>query len=229
MAKYWTKPYYPFKNSAGKDILIDVTTSASAGLEANSVIVDTLVPLLKARKAERILDFGAGALRHTLALLDNGFEVCAVEFEEAFKRPTASRKLQEAEKYANFSALVWPKQFIADKRKFDAALLVYVLQVMPVPEERMTVLSHLYKKLNKDTYLFYSSRFGQITSSDKKHKVSDGFYRWPKRKSHSFYREFTTEQTDKLITAHGFSKLRNLSEGGSQQLLLYGKGSATWA
>lgn len=229
MPKYWKKPYYELRAASGAKVLIDVTSSASAGLGPSSVVVDKLIPFLKSRRVERVLDFGAGALRHTFPLLDAGFQVCAVEFEEGFTRPVAKKALAKASRHHNFSALVWPRQFISDKRMFDAALLAFVIQIMPIPKERTAVIRHIYKKLNRDAYLFYAARFGQVSASDESRKVSDGFYRWPDREAHSFYREFTTEQTHKMFEDHGFHRIRSLSERGTQQMQVYSKGKATWA
>jgi len=49
-----------------------------------------------------------------------GLSVCAVEFKEAFHRPAAAKFLEEAKTYPNFSAMIWPTEFIRDARKFDA-------------------------------------------------------------------------------------------------------------
>src|SRR5439155_27303182 len=99
------------------------------------------------KNVERIIDFGAGSLRHTFPLLDAGFQVCAVEFQENFDRPVCAKALAEAKQHSNFSTLIYPNDFISDRRRFDAAFLCYVLQVMPIRTERDTVLKHLRKKL----------------------------------------------------------------------------------
>lgn len=229
MPKYWTIPYYELTAESGNKVRIDVTSSVSAGLDPSGVVVDKLIPFLVSRGVERVLDFGAGALRHTFPLLDAGFQVCAVEFEKGFTRPMARKALDKAKRHHNFSAMVWPDQFIAEKRKFDAAILAFVIQIMPIPKERIAVIRHIHKKLNRDAYLFYAARFGQILDSDQSHMVSDGFYRWPKREAHSFYREFTTEQTHEMFEKQGYSRIRNLSERGTQQMFVYSKGKATWA
>ncbi len=186
MPKLWLKPFYELTAKSGKKIIIDVTSSVAPGLPPNKVVTE-LTTFLKHRNVERILDFGAGALRHTLPLLDAGFQVCAVEFEECFARPTSSVALSEARKYPNFSTLIYPKDFIRDTRRFDAALLRYVLQTMPLHEERRSVVKYIYKKLREDSYLLYMSRFNQMQGISGEHKVSDGFYKWPEREHHSFY------------------------------------------
>ena len=226
MPKMWSRPIYEFAKG-GKKIIIDVTSSVAPGLPPNKVVTD-LVPFFERQNVERILDFGAGALRHTLPLLEAGFQVCAVEFEECFARPACSKALSDAIRDPNFSTLIYPKDFIRDTRRFDAALLCYVLQTMPIPDERKSVLKHIYKKLREDSYLLYMSRYNQMQGITGEHKVSDGYYKWPEREHHSFYREFTTEKTHQFIEAHKFKRIRSLSERGTDQIHLYVKGSATW-
>lgn len=226
MAEKWKQPYYHLTALSGKRVTIDVTTSVSAGLKANSIVERELPRFLAKRGIERIVDFGAGALRHTIPLLREGFDVCAVEFNEVFARPACAKARKQAERHANFSALIWPNDFLRDGRKFSCALLIYVLQTMPLPAERRLVLSELQKKLTKDAYLLYMSRFGELTADDGKHRVSDGCYRWPDREQHSFYREFTTEETHALFEKHGFTRLK--SYPGAGQAFLYGRGRATW-
>jgi SAM-dependent methyltransferase len=228
MNTLWETPIYSFGRSPKNQILIDVTTSVSPGIPPNKVVSEKLFPLFKNKRVHRILDFGAGALRHCFPLLDAGFEVCAVEFKEGFNRPACKRALEEAKKYAGFSALIWPKDFIRDRRRFDAALMFYVLQVMPLEQERKLVLEQIYKKLRGNAYLIYASRYGQVTSEDAKHKVSDGYYRWPERMYHSFYREFTTDATHKMMDNINLRRIRSLGERGSDQIFVYVKGRATW-
>lgn len=228
MAKLWESPIYRFKSFLQKEIYVDVTTSVAPGLPPNKLIKEVLIPFFEKKKVYRILDFGAGALRHCFPLLDAGFQVCAVEFEEGFSRPSCKNALAEAKKDPNFTALIWPKDFIKDRHKFDAALLFYVLQTMPVEKERQQVLSYIYNKLKGDSYLIYASRYNQITEEDLHHKVTDGYYKWPARTYHSFYREFTTEDTHAMIQRHGFIRKRSLGERGNDQIHLYVKGSATW-
>src|SRR5437667_10433899 len=98
----WQKPLYQLTTKNGKKIVIDVTSSVSPGLPPNKVI-DTLIPFFQQKNVERIIDFGAGSLRHTFPLLDAGFQVCAVEFQENFDRPVCAKALAEAKQHSNFS------------------------------------------------------------------------------------------------------------------------------
>ena len=220
----WKTPFYELTDSAGVRVKFDVTTSISASLKANPVITKFLLRFLTSRDLSSVVDFGAGALRHTLPLFNAGLQVCAVEFEQAFQREVAGKKLN---RYKS-KQVIGPYDFVADKRRFDAVILTYVLQVMPRPDERRFLLRLLYDKLKRDGYLLYMSRYGQITPEDYKHPIGDGYFRYPDRDYHSFYREFETDETHEMMAKFGFHRLRSLSKRGTDQIFLYGKGKATF-
>lgn len=225
----WKTPIYRLSTPQGGKIEIDVTSSIGPGLGPHQVIKKDLVAFLKRTGGiKKALDFGAGALRHTFPLLKAGLEVCAVEFELAFSRPAGAKALARARRHAGFSRLIWPHEFISDTRRFDVALLCYVLQVMPIHSERKDALKYIYKKLKPDGYLLYMSRYGQLPDDWKARPVRDGYYGWPEREQHSFYREFTTEETHALFESFKFKYLRSLSKRGTEQVFLYGKGSSVW-
>jgi hypothetical protein len=225
----WESPIYRLKTPTGREVTIDVTASVSGGLGPNQMVTGTLIPFFLQANVRKIIDFGAGALRNTLPLLAAGFEVCAVEFEHGFTRPTPAAQLSEARTYPNFSSLVWPHDFMNTGARFDVALLCYVLQTMPIPAERELVIKTLKKKLKSEAYLVYMSRYNQgFGSISRAQRVSDGYFMWPKREQHSFYREFTTPETHEMFTRRGFEYVRSLSQRGTEQMFLYGRGPASW-
>jgi hypothetical protein len=224
----YRSPLYKLRASSGKEVVVDVTSSISPGLPPHGCLQEKVIPWLKARNARTVVDFGAGALRHTFPLLKAGFEVCVVEFEEAFSRPVCAEMRAKASRKGNFSALVWPRDFRKTKRRFDAALLCYVLQVMPIADERKDVIKEVAKHLSDDGYLLYMSRVAQLTPHDARHKVEDGVYRWPERDTHSFYREFTPEETQRLFEPYGFTRIRSLSTRGTEQIYFYTVGKGSW-
>jgi SAM-dependent methyltransferase len=228
MAHLWNSPLYKLTTPDRRSIVVDVTSSVSAGLPPNEILRESVIPLFRAGRVQRVVDFGAGSLRHAFPLLKAGFQVCAVEFEEQFVRETCAKARKRAERNHNFSTLIWPKDFKDDNRKFDAALLCYVLQTMPCPEERKVALKLLFKKLKDDSYLLWMSRYGQLQNVPSCQKVSDGYYQRPERDHKSFVREFTTEETHEMMESFGFRRLRSLGKRGTDQIFLYGKGSATW-
>jgi len=223
----WESSIYSLKDARGKSILIDVTSSAQPGLPHNAAIKD-FISYLKQKKKRKIVDFGAGALRHTFPLLNAGFQVCAVEFEEQFKKPTCADARNTAQRHANFSSLIWPRQFKRDNRIFDAALLCYVLQTMPIPKERRQVLTFIKNKLADDGCVLWMSRYGQIDDKTKSNSIADGMYRNKEREHKTFYREFTTEETHELFEDHKFKHIRSLGVRGTEQIFVYAKGRVTW-
>jgi hypothetical protein len=74
----------------------------------------------------------------------------------------------------------------------------------------------------------YMSRFNQVRDLPQDQKVNDGFFMRPDNASHSFYREFTTEETHSMFEGIGFERKKSLSERGTDQIYLYGRGSATF-
>jgi len=136
MAAQWSSPIYKLKAKSGKNIIIDVTKSISAGLGPHEVVETDLIHICKYKKVKRILDFGAGVFRHTISLLKHDFEVCAVEFKEAFQTGIGSEKFRQIEDNPYFTSLIWPREFKKDKTEFDLALLSFVLQTIPISKER---------------------------------------------------------------------------------------------
>src|SRR5438477_3958508 len=111
----WASPIYKLRAvGSGKPIIIDVTSSVSPGLPPHGAIAEHVIPFLKRRDVTSIIDFGAGALRHCFPLLDAGFNVCAVEFEQNFQRKVCADARKRAEKRRRFRSLIWPDQFLDD-------------------------------------------------------------------------------------------------------------------
>jgi len=222
----WKSPIYKY---AGGKIVIDVTTSISSGLPPHRVLKRDFMPYIRKLGHRRILDFGAGALRHTLPMLAYDVEVCAGEVEAAFGREVAMEALEKARRRANFSTLIWPAGFKKDGRRFDAAVLSYVLQTMPEKEERKEVVKLIAKKLVDGGHLLYLSRTDQITRETNARRVCDGYYMWPERETHSFYTEFTHEETRALMEKFKLVRERSWSEGGKEQVFLFRKQTGEWA
>lgn len=225
----WYTPMYKFNNRQEGDILIDVTTSVSSGLRPNHILTKKVIPIFKKYNVDKVLDFGAGALRHTIPLLEAGFKVGAVDFKEGYSRDICKSHLGKICDNDRFCLLEWPNIYRGNreifKGKFDAALLVYVLQTMPIPEERIDALKYISAKLKKNrVFLFYCARFNQLNAKNSKHKVSDGYYMYPERDHHSFYREFTSPDTHALMNSFDFRRIRSLSERGTDQMFLYFRG-----
>src|SRR4051812_13704738 len=103
--KLFESPFFNGTDSSGKKFTIDVTSSIAPSLSANAGLIASITKWMKEHHCVRILDFGAGALRHTIPLLRAGFEVTAVEYENAFKRPVAAKKRTAAKRFSQFNDL----------------------------------------------------------------------------------------------------------------------------
>ena len=219
--KVWKSPFYRGTTKGSKKFTVDVTQSISAGLSGNAGLVEHLVPWMKERGFTRILDFGAGALRHTLPLLDQGFEVTAVEFKEAFSRPKANKNLEIARTKDGFSELIWPKDFINSSQRFDVILLIFVLQVVPNKSDRERILDEIRKKLDKNgpKRLYYASRFGEGSRLKDEDKFRDGWILGFKNLTQSFYTEWNAATTHKMMRRKHFIPAGNYS--GASQPFIY--------
>jgi len=227
----WDGPFYPLITRSGKSITVDVTLSVNVNLGPNQAIAE-VIAFFNRRKVKKVLDFGAGALRHSLPLLQAGFEVCAVDFSEQYANTEAKRvcrsKRAEAEAAGNFSAMVYPRQFIDDRRQFDAALLCFTLQGMPIAAERSKAAFLIHKKLKDSGYLVWMSRYGDSGSIADIQRVKDGHFKTPTgTPNYSFYREWRNEEIHAMLGAVGwrrsFHHLRSLGKGGRDQIFVYAK------
>lgn len=228
--KLWSTPVYELPNRKGEIIKINVTHSVSAGLEAKSIIFDVM-DFFKKHNVNSILDFGAGSLRHCFPFLQAGFSVCAVEFEEQFtkNRPKCAHALISANQDANFSNLLFPREFITDKRKFDAILLCYVLNVMPIPAERIKVVDFLVKKLQDGGFLLYMAQWGNTKDLDMSKTVSDGFYKGSAKNTFkTFYKETRTADTHAFFKTKKMRHIKSYGNNGNEQVFLYRKEKKIW-
>lgn len=225
----WDNSIYHITAENGKKVIIDVTQSVNPALGPNKAI-KKVIEFFKRKEVETVLDYGAGALRHTFPLLKAGFQVCAVDFEEQYA-DTDSKRIckimkEKAEDDPNFSELVYPRPFIKDNRKFDAALLCYTFQSMPLQKERMHALRLLYKKLKKRSFIIWMSRYGDAKNLPDSRCVEDGYFKSPKP-PHSFYMEIKTEDIHDMFQTVGwrksFHRLRSLGCGGRDQIFAYSK------
>jgi hypothetical protein len=225
----WERPIYRLTTKDGKRVVIDVTLSVNPNLGPNKAIKE-VIEFFQRKNVSTVLDFGAGALRHTLPLLRTGFKVCAVDFEEQYSTAGVKRICREkrllAEASPNFSALVYPRDFINDTRFFDAALLLYTFQGMPLENERKRVLRLLYNKLQSRSFIVWMSRYDR-TKLPEAREVKDGYYKNVRAKQHSFYREWKTAEIHnmmaKVASRKRFYHLRSLGAGGRDQIFVYSK------
>jgi len=149
-----------------------------------------------------------------------GFEVTAVEYENAFKRPVAAKNCTAAKRFRHFNDLVWPHDFLRSKEKYDLVLLVFVLQTIPEKKERDAILQEIAKKLDRrgPRRMYYASRFGDKLDSDKPHAFKDGWIRKLDQKHQTFYTEWTPGETEKFMEKRRFERIGGYS-GASQSYI----------
>lgn len=222
----WESSIYRFEeeiSQGGKikkvPFLIDVTYSAPRNLfDPGKALIGVFNKITTGKDPEKIsiLDFGAGKMRNTLWLLQKGFQVWTVEFEELKKRlPDAAKKWKEAEDYSNFNKVTFPKDFIEMDKKFDIILLINVVNVMPIPIERFALLSLCREKIKDKGMLLWHQWRGLATGQSKyseDNSFIDGYLMG--QKNHTFYVEHNREETFEILASMGFfyNKEMNLSK-----------------
>ncbi|MBL7995823.1 class I SAM-dependent methyltransferase [bacterium] len=219
----WKSPIYQFRiptdtaktsSEMLKEIVVDVTTSAPSFEDPGktlSRILNESIEYLKSqgKQTNTVLDFGAGKLRNTIYLLQKKHKVTAVEFEKLSKESNQGQRLLEKANgfKSQFKELVFPDQFIQSTAKFDLALLINVLNIMPVPAERLLVLQYCYQKIKEDGYLLWYTQYGDYDQNKRcttANVLGDGYYIGKNSKFKSFYREFSTHEIDQMLLSCGF-------------------------
>ena len=216
----WESPTYKFErrreDSQGKiikeEITIDVTGSAPTMSVPGEYLESVFQTILKGKNPSRtiIVDFGAAKLRNTLHLLNKGYYVSAVEFKElSEKMPQAKQNWSKAIKdYPKFHKLIFPQDFYKLKDEIDVVLMVNVMNVMPVPMERIAALA-LCRKIIKPNGLIYLLNWKPASSQpdiyNEKNKINDGWYKGTGRSKKTFHVEWTREEAIEMLAATGFS------------------------
>ena len=225
----WESPIYKVKakiNGEEKDILIDVTGSAPNFKEPMKQLESTLGVLLDKLKPKEttILDFGAAKLRNTLYLLKKGFTVYSCEFKNLFERSKQAKDFyEECKKFENFKPLIFPDDFIKCDIKFDVILLINVLNIMPVPIERMCVLYLCRKKINERGRLLWYTQHGGYNEENAVGLLYDGLVTGKGREFHMFYRDFSRKEIHDMLESTGFSfnKDSNFPMSGTNQAYVF--------
>jgi hypothetical protein len=125
--------------------------------------------------------------------------------------------LRYAEQHDGFTALVWPNDFLRSKIRYDVALLMYVLQVIPVKTHRSTILDAIVERFRRDgpRRLLYASRFGEARTLSASQRHNDGWVRGRGEHDRSFYTEWSAADTNSMFEDHGFERVGKY-EGATQ-------------
>ena len=235
----WQSPIYIFKKKENfgktKEILLDVTWSAKPtrpqiAPSLESALSKTLENIggQKNKKDIKIIDVGAGKLRHSVLLLQEGYSVTAVDYENLFVNPTDQVQgyIDQASKFSTFQKIVYPSQLITDNNKHDLAILVNVLGIMPEPIERLFVLDQCHKKLKDNGYILVFNQHGdtdQIKAVSEL-KITDGGCTTSRGRK-TFYKDFNTkEELIDLFALAGFEEVEDIEfDPSSNHTILFKK------
>lgn len=229
----WTTPIYRFRipkdddseSEELKEIVIDVTGSAPPFTEPSDALKEVLQEIFKTdflKKIEVVLEFGAGKLKNIPFLLKQGKTVCAVEFKELCENSFTKKNLKKCEKYGTkFHKLLFPNPFLSDSKRFDLALLLNVLPVMPILAERLYLLEILHSKINDGKYLLWvAQKEGSYKKirEDGKNNCGDGLWMGKGRYFKTFYKYHQVEELDELMALYGFKLIKRFNVGDDARL-----------
>lgn len=230
----WGSSKYPFRIDSSDpakpgriELWINVTGSAPHNETPGKVLTrlfEQTISLFGRRRCLEVLDFGAGKLRNTLYFLGENHKVVAVEFEESKRSEHGLTALAKAENFnkpkkKRFRRYVFPDQFVSLDATYDLILLINVINIMPVPAERLLVLLHCYKKLRPCGRVLWYTQYGDQDQCDrctKKNQIGDGFYLGASNYYKTFYTQFTAPEIDAMMLACGFQLEKKLRADKNQ-------------
>ncbi|MBU2638501.1 MAG: methyltransferase domain-containing protein [Nanoarchaeota archaeon] len=164
----------------------------SCKTKPNKIMRERILPFLQEHDVKRVLDYGCGRyLRDSAFLAENGFTVDAVDLEEQVENIDSERV-----------RFVKSVSSSINESNYDAALLNFVLQVLPTEEQRQKVLSKVCAVIKPDGYLVLSLR----NQRDMKHCVehqgtpyNDGFL-MRRGKQYTFVRGYEREEVEAILS-----------------------------
>jgi SAM-dependent methyltransferase len=223
----WESPKYRFRvpvdpdddgHGQLKEVVFDVTGSApsfeSPGKRLGGAL-KKLIALFPNQKAIRVLDLGAGKLRNTVHILKErpSSHVWVVEYESLRETSAQARTFYKAATgfKSRFHDMSFPHNFVQNSEAFDLILLINVISVMPIPEERLFLLKYCFDRLVPGGRLFWYSQHGEpdyAIGGDRcndKTRCGDGFHIGGKKYEKTFFREFGVNEIDEMMLAAGFT------------------------
>ncbi len=227
----WKSPVYRFRIPENeedgqaaklKEVVIDVTGSAPPFTEPSDALKEILKTVFKDYNIETVLEFGAAKLKNIPFILKQGKTVCAVEFKELADNKFTKKNLKKCEKFKQkFQELIFPSPFLTDKRKFDLALLINMMPVMPIPSERLYLLDLLYEKVKDNKYLLWvAQKEGSYKKirEDGKNSCGDGIWMGKGRYTKTFYRYYAVDELDEVMALYGFTFVKRFDVGDDARL-----------
>jgi len=232
---FWKSPLYLYRKIVGlnkiKEIIINMTwsaipTRAEPAPALENVLRKVFQYMSKRNATFKILDFGAGKLRHTDLLLKANHKVTAVEYPQLFLHPSEQIQnfLDFVENHDKFGGLFAPSDFISSKKNsYDLILLINVLNIIPELLDRLFILELCNKKLDKNKYLLWFTQYGDEDQRKSTcESLTDGGCTTAKSRR-TFYTEFDFTTINLIMGISGFKRINENYESGHNQAWLYKK------
>lgn len=231
----WKSPLYIFRVMKGLvpandlEILVDVTWSAKPTRPQMAPALERALRATLGHLGNRklkILDFGAGKLRHTIPLLEIGHMVDACDYRSLYEKPSpeVKKNLEEARKYKKqFSQLIYPADFAKLTGQYDLILVINVINVMPEPLERYFVLHKCNQYLSNGGHLLWFCQYGDADqlNSTKELRITDGGCT-TKRGRKTFYKDYNSREVIlRMMDVMGFEHVPLDVEAGKNHALLF--------
>ena len=166
-----------------------------------------------------ILDFGAGRFRNTMHLLRvyPKNHVGAVEFKKL--EGTLKTHIGEAGRFSKrFRKITYPEDFFGSPETFDLIILINVLNIMPIPSERLLAIKYCRTKLKENGeilwYTQHKDPYYQKACTEN-NMLGDGYYLGEKKPYQTFYRDFEPQEIDEMFLANGMKLERKIVAKGS--------------
>ena len=185
-----------------KKPIIFILEKSSTNYRVPTHFQNEIIPYLKKRKIEEIVDFAAGRyLVLTKILIRHISNVSIVETKIQIKEILKNFRLfTEKENVEILST----ERFFSNNKRYKAIILANTLHIIPYEEERKTLLLKITEKLAIGGFLYIKTAgkcVPNINSSNRKNKYNDGYYFKFKTLENKIYATFRTGFTlEKLVS-----------------------------
>jgi hypothetical protein len=187
-----------------EDIVYHLTSNKS---KPNKIMKTRILSFFKQNKIARVLDYGCGKfLRDSILFSERGMIVDAVDIEKQIERIGKEK-----------SRLI---NSISDKinhNNYDAALLNFVLQVIPIKKQRERILEKVCNATKNEGYIVLSLRNKKDLlrfSEDKKIRFKDGLL-MTKGKYYTFVKGYDKEEIMSILKRFNLKQIDMYQAGYS--------------
>ncbi|MCG2719126.1 MAG: class I SAM-dependent methyltransferase [Nanoarchaeota archaeon] len=164
---------------------------SSSKTKPNKIMKAKILPFLQEKQVRTVLDYGCGKfLRDSLFLAEQGFKVDAVDLEEQVERID----VEKVKKVNNVSTEIL-------RNNYDAAMLNFVIQVLPTEKQRQEVFKKVYNAIKESGYFILSLRNSYDINKYVRPKgipFKDGYLM---KKSNTFVKAYEREEIQEMLNS----------------------------